>query len=118
MSDTPNLNEIQSRLRRFRDDREWGQFHRPSSLASAISVEAAELLELFLWSSPSDEEELLETRQQEIEEELADVIIQCLNLADAVGVDVLVAVDRKIDRNGERYPVESSRGRATKYDQL
>jgi NTP pyrophosphatase (non-canonical NTP hydrolase) len=118
MGDAGDLNEIQSRLRRFRDDRDWDQFHRPSSLASAISVEAAELLELFLWSSPSDEEALLETRREQVEEELADVLIQCLNFADAAGVDVLVAIDQKIDRNGKRYPVDSSRGRATKYDRL
>lgn len=118
MSDAPDLGEIQERLRRFRDDREWAPFHRPSSLASAISVEAAELLELFLWSSPGGEAALLETRRQEIEEELADVLIQCLNFADASGLDVLAAVERKIDRNGKRYPVEGSRGRATKYDQL
>jgi len=114
----PTLEEIQKRLARFRDEREWGQYHRPASLANAVSVEAAELIELFLWSTPESEAGVLESRRADVEAELADVMIQCLNFAAATGIDVLAAIERKIELNAERYPVEKSRGRSAKYRDL
>jgi dCTP diphosphatase len=115
MGSPPTLEQIQDRLRRFRDEREWAQFHSPANLASAISIEAAELLELFLWASTDQEKETLASRHEEIEAELADVLIQCLNFAEAAEIDVLGAIDRKIDANAEKYPVALSKGRSTKY---
>jgi NTP pyrophosphatase (non-canonical NTP hydrolase) len=115
MGSRPTLEQIQERLRDFRDEREWARFHSPANLASAISIEAAELLELFLWSSGETEKEVLTSRHLEIEAELADVMIQCLNFADAAEIDVLGAIDRKIDENAEKYPVALSKGRSTKY---
>lgn len=113
-----SLEEIQSRLAKFRDDRDWARFHSPANLASAISVEAAELVELFLWSSQENEAQVLESRQEDIEAELADVLIQCLNFAAATDIDVLTAVDRKITRNAEKYPVDQAKGKAAKYTEL
>lgn len=113
-----DLEAVQARLRRFRDERDWAQFHSPGNLAKAISVEAAELLELFLWVAGEGEDEVLEERRVEVEAELADVLVQCLNLADAIDVDVLAAIDRKIDVNERRYPVEKARGSARKYTDL
>jgi len=113
-----DLAAVQARLERFRDERDWGQFHRPGNLAKAIAVEAAELLELFLWVSGEAEGELLGERRNEVEAELADVLIQCLNFANAAEVDVLAAIRRKIDDNEERYPVEKARGNASKYTEL
>ncbi len=115
MDSPPTLEQIQERLRSFRDERDWAQFHRPANLASAISVEAAELLEHFLWSSSETENKILASRHEEIEAELADVMIQCLNFAEAAGIDVLSAIDRKIDSNAERYPVTLAKGQSTKY---
>ena len=77
-------------------------------LAAAVAVEAAELQELFLWQREGDESALLKYRRGEIEDELADVLIQCLNLAAAADVDVLVAIERKITKNAEKYPVGRS----------
>jgi len=118
MEGAADLAAVQARLKRFRDERDWVQFHGPGNLAKAISVEAAELLELFLWASPGDEDEVMASRQAEVEAELADVLIQCLNFANATGVDVLAAVNRKIDDNEERYPVEKAKGSARKYTDL
>lgn len=118
MEGAPDLTAVQARLKRFRDERDWAQFHSPGNLAKAISVEAAELLELFLWASPGEEDELMASRKEEVEAELADVLIQCLNFADATDVDVLAAVNRKIDGNEDRYPVEKARGSASKYTEL
>jgi dCTP diphosphatase len=114
MEGSPDLAAVQARLRKFRDDRDWAQFHRPGNLAKAIAVEAAELLELFLWVAGEEEDELVSARRAEVEAELADVLIQCLNFAGATGIDVIDAVDRKIDRNAEKYPVAKWKGKAGK----
>ena len=76
------------------------------------------MLELFLWVSDESETGILESRRDEVEAELADVLIQCFNFAAATDIDVLAAVARKIDRNEERYPVDRAKGRATKYTEL
>jgi len=114
MEGTPDLAALQARLARFRDEREWARFHTPGNLAKAISVEAAELLEHFLWVAGEAEVAAVEARREEVEAELADVFIQCLNFAAATGVDVVEAASRKIDRNEEKYPVSEWRGRAGK----
>lgn len=118
MEGTSDLAALQERLERFRDERDWAQFHAPANLAKAISVEAAELLELFLWTSGETEESVLQERRAEVEGELADVLIQCLNLANRADIDPLAAISRKIDLNEERYPVERARGSARKHTEL
>jgi NTP pyrophosphatase (non-canonical NTP hydrolase) len=115
---TSDLIAVQARLERFRDERDWARFHGPTNLAKAISVEAAELLELFLWVGEEGEDEVMAARRDDVEAELADVLIQCLNFANATGVDVLAAVDRKIQSNEQRYPVEKARGNARKHTDL
>jgi dCTP diphosphatase len=118
MEGSSDLAALQARLARFRDEREWARFHSPGNLAKAISVEAAELLEPFLWVSGEAEAEVLREHREEIEAELADVLIQCLNFAGATGIDVLAAVNRKIEVNEERYPVEKAKGNARKHTEL
>ncbi|MEZ4264790.1 MAG: nucleotide pyrophosphohydrolase [Myxococcota bacterium] len=105
--------EVAARLRRFNRARDWEQFHTPKDLAVALSVEAGELLEAFLWKREGDALD-----QQAIEEELADVLICAVNLAQRLSIDLMAAVDRKIDRNAERYPVAQARGSADKHDVL
>lgn len=114
MEGAPDLAAVQARLKSFRDERDWAQFHSPGNLAKAISIEAAELLELFLWASPGDEDEVMASRRGEVEAELADVLIQCLNFANTTGIDVLAAIDRKIGLNGEKYPAAEWKGKAGK----
>jgi NTP pyrophosphatase (non-canonical NTP hydrolase) len=118
MGDARALEQIQDRLRQFRDERDWTQFHSPANLAAAISVEAGELLELFLWAGSGGGNDVLKSKRTEIEEELADILIQCLNFAAIADIEILDAIDRKIDRNAAHYPVERSHGRATKYTEL
>jgi NTP pyrophosphatase (non-canonical NTP hydrolase) len=118
MQGPSDLAALQARLSRFRDERDWARFHSPGNLAKAISVEAAELLELFLWVAGEEEAEVSSSRRSEVEAELADVLIQCLNFADAAGIDVLAAVDRKIEVNEQRYPVEKARGNSRKHTDL
>ncbi len=95
------------RLRRFRDARDWSRFHSPSHLAVAISVEAAEVLEHFLWVDPSDADSTAATNREALAEELADVLIYLIYLADRVGVDLWEAAERKIDRNERRFPASA-----------
>jgi NTP pyrophosphatase (non-canonical NTP hydrolase) len=105
---------IQLRLEQFRDERDWRQFHSLKDLASAIGIEASELQELFLWQRVENEVELIGAKREAIENELADVLIQCLNFAAVAEIDALAAVERKIENNELRYPVDEFRGSAQK----
>src|SRR5438045_2331891 len=103
------LDDARERLRRFRDARDWAKFHNPKDLAAAIAIEAGELQELFLWVSPERSSDVLSERRSAVQEELADILIQCLNFAEVAGIDVLDAVENKIDANEEKYPVDKAR---------
>ncbi|GAA0845992.1 nucleotide pyrophosphohydrolase [Marinobacter szutsaonensis] len=106
------MNEAIARLRQFRDDRDWKQFHNPKDLSLALSVEAAELLELFLWKSPEQAD------IGKVKEELADVIAYALLLADSYELDVEQIVLDKIALNEKKYPVSKAKGTAKKYTEL
>ena len=99
----------------FRDARDWSQFHDPKNLALALSIEAAELNELYLWKGPDEVDQVDQAR---IREELADVFAYALLLADRYGLDPEEIVLEKVKLNGGKYPVEKSRGLATKYTEL
>lgn len=99
------------RIRKFTEDRDWDQFHTPANLAKSIAIEACELLECFQWN---DEEYDVDHAA----EELADVIVYCRNMLDKLGLDEDEIVNRKMDQNEAKYPVEKARGKADKYDQL
>jgi len=99
----------------FREERDWAQFHNPKDLAISISLEAAELLEAFQWSGADLE---ASEKRDYIAEELADVAIYCIYLADAIGVDLASAVSAKIDVNASKYPADKSRGNSRKYTEL
>lgn len=100
---------------KFRDDRDWKQFHNPKDLAISISLEAAELLEVFQWSA---EDISCDGKMDKIREELADVVNYCFLMADACGLDMDEIVLEKIKRNNEKYPVEKAKGSKEKYDKL
>lgn len=100
---------------KFRDDRDWKQFHNPKDLAISISLEASELLEVFQWSGA---DVTCDKKIDKIKEELADVINYCFLMADACNLDVDQIVQEKIKRNNEKYPVEKARGKSEKYDEL
>lgn len=99
----------------FRDERNWKQFHNPKDLAISISLEAAELLEVFQWSA---EDVNCTDKIDKISEELADVVNYCILMADICGLDLDEIVQEKIKRNNEKYPVEKAYGSKEKYDRL
>jgi NTP pyrophosphatase (non-canonical NTP hydrolase) len=104
----------------FRDERDWGQFHNPKDLAISIMLEAAELLEHFQWKRASEVEAFLaeEENRKRLGEEMADVLILLISLADAAGLELLDAARAKLRQNAMKYPVERARGTAKKYDEL
>lgn len=115
-----NLEEIRTRLAKFAEDRNWDQFHSPKNLTMALAVEAAELLEMFQWLT-EEQSILIASDEKEmalIREEIADVLIYLIRLADKLGVDIGQAVIEKIEKNERKYPIELSKGIATKYDRL
>lgn len=103
--------ETIERIRKVIADRDWDQFHTPANLAKSISIEANELLECFQWSDTDYDLE-------HVKEELADVIVYCQDMLDKLGLDVDEIVNAKMAKNEAKYPVDKSRGRAVKYDQL
>lgn len=105
-------NDLITQIVAFRDARDWAQFHNPKDLALAISIEAAELNERFLWKDPGD------AQMDGVGEELADVLIYSFLLADHYGFSVEDLVRRKLELNEERYPVQRAKGRAEKYTDL
>lgn len=104
----------------FRDQRDWKQFHNPKDLAISISLEAAELLEHFQWKSAGEVEALLkaEDNRRRLGEEMADMLLLLVSLADVVGLDLVAAAWAKLRENAVKYPVERAKGSAKKYDEL
>lgn len=100
---------------KFRDDRDWKQFHNPKDLAISISLEAAELLEVFQWSGTDVE---CADRKEKVAEELADVVNYCVLMADACGLDLDEIVQKKVELNSKKYPVEKAKGKSDKYNEL
>jgi NTP pyrophosphatase (non-canonical NTP hydrolase) len=107
-----DIQQITSKLIQFRDARDWGQFHNPKDLALAISIEASELLELFLWKEAKN------ANPERIKEELADILSFALLLAEKYGLDVKQIILDKIEANALKYPVDKSKGNAKKYNEL
>ena len=114
----PTIDELTAEIRAFRDVRDWRQFHNPKELAVAITAEAGELLQHFVWQDPEQSERRMRERRAEIEDEIADVAILLFELADNSGIDLAAAVRAKLARNEERYPVAKARGSNAKYDEL
>jgi dCTP diphosphatase len=114
-NETMNLEKITEKIRSFRDERDWAQFHNPKDMAIAISLEASELLQHFLWKNPKEVEACIAEKRGEIESEIADIAICLTELADNLGIDLLKAMEDKIRVNGEKYPAERVKGSAKKY---
>lgn len=113
-----SLDELRAALRRFAAERDWDQFHCPKNLAIALSVEAAELLEHFQWMTGAESAVLPPERHAQVREEIADVLLYLVRLADRLDVNLLAAASDKIRLNAAKYPVEKSRGSSRKYTQL
>ena len=112
MSDIQNLTE---KIKKFRDDRDWHKYHKPKELAISVCIEAAELLEKFQWERKNTPE-YIESHKKEIGEELADVMIYLILLADELDLDVKKVVEEKLVHNEKKYPIEKFKGSDKKYN--
>ncbi|CAG0945249.1 dCTP diphosphatase [Gammaproteobacteria bacterium] len=110
-----DLDTLREAVRRFAAERDWERFHSPKNLASALAVEAAELLEPFQWLTEEQSRSLEPAQAEAIRREMADVLIYLVRLADQVEVDLLAAARDKMAENAQKYPVEKARGSARKY---
>ncbi len=120
MSHDPNpldsIHAMQEQLQKFNQERDWDQFHSPRNLSMSLSVEAAELLECFLWSK--DDAPIPDKKRSHIEEEAADILICLLNFCSRANIDLPSAFAAKIGKNAAKYPVDKARGSCAKYDEL
>lgn len=112
------LDDLVNRLKKFADERDWEQFHSPKNLAMALSVEVAEILELFQWLTEEQTKNLSPDKIEKVKEEIGDVQIYLVRLADQLGIDPLQAAEEKIKKNELKYPVNKSKGSAIKYTEL
>lgn len=109
--------EARAKLRAFVEVRDWDAFHAPKDLAMSVAIEAGELLEVFQWRDVQPADLTAEDRQR-IGDELADVTMYAMLLADKAGIDLMAAVTRKLEENAKKYPIDKARGKADKYDRL
>ena len=112
------LDGLRDELREFAAARDWDQFHSPKNLAMAVSGEAGELLEIFQWLTEEQSRALDAKAKAAVSDEIADVLLFLVRLADKVGIDPIAAAHRKLAANAEKYPVEKSRGSSKKYNEL
>ncbi len=116
--DTPTLEQLRQHLAAFADERDWDQFHNPKNLAMALAGEAGELIEHFQWLTPDEAAHLPPETRDAVALECADVLLFLLRLADKLDIDLAAAAQKKLELNALKYPVDKSRGKATKYDKL
>ncbi|MDD5129607.1 MAG: nucleotide pyrophosphohydrolase [Candidatus Omnitrophica bacterium] len=112
------IREITDKIKKFRDERDWMQFHDPKNMAVSIILEASELLEHFQWKTTEEVEQYIKQNRAEIKDEIADTALYLFELADNLGINLIEAIEEKIKKNEMKYPVEKSRGRHTKYNKL
>lgn len=118
--DNTTLGTLKAEVLAFARARDWEQFHSPKNLSMAIAAEAAELMEPLLWVSPEESRTLMARPEKRgaLQDELADIVVYCLEFANQTGIDLSSAIAAKMGRNAEKYPVEKARGRAEKYNEL
>ena len=112
------LKELIQKIKKFRDDRDWMQFHNHKDMALSLVLEAAEVLEHFQWKTGEQVSNLSDEKKQEIGEELADVMIYALELIDNLGLDAVDICNKKIEKNDKKYPADKAKGSAKKYTDL
>ena len=110
-----DLDDIKTRLQAFAKDRDWDQFHSPKNLSMALSVEVAELVEYFQWLTEAQSRQIDDKTLAEVADEIADIQVYLIRLADKLGVDILATVNEKIKKNEAKYPVAKVKGSSKKY---
>lgn len=113
-----DIKDIIEKIRQFRDERDWMQFHDHKNMAVSIIIEAAELLEHFQWKEKEEIDEYVVKHRDEIEEEIADIAIYLFELADNLQLDLSETILKKLDLNRKKYPAQKAKGSAKKYDKL
>ncbi len=112
MNEVKNITE---KIKKFRDDRDWMQFHDPKNMAVSIILEASELLEHFQWKTIEEVKEYARQNQDEIRDEIADIALYLFEMADNLGINLIDAMENKLAKNEKKYPGEKARGKHTKY---
>ena len=113
-----DINKITGKIKKFRDERDWLQFHNHKDMALSLVLEAAEVLEHFQWKSPDEVASHGKMHKDEISEELADVAMYLFELADNLGIDLKKAIESKLKKNARKYPIAKAKGKHTKYNKL
>ncbi len=112
------LDDLMNKILTFRRDRDWEQFHKPKDMALSLVLEATEVLEHFQWKNGEQVDVYLKENKDKVGEELADTLHWVLLMAHDFGIDIFDALDKKIDKNALKYPIEKSKGKAIKYNKL
>jgi len=112
---SPEFETLLERIKKFTKDRDWGQFHDPKNLAISLQLESAEVLELFQWTKDNQAQK---GKEDDMADELADVFYWLVMLSNHYDIDLVKALDKKMDKNEEKYPVEKAKGKADKYTEL
>lgn len=112
-----DIKKLTEELRKFTKDRDWDQFHSPKNLSMALSVEASELVEKFQWLTEQQSYELSDKKKKEVEEEIGDILIYLVRIADQLDMDLIKAATQKLKQNAEKYPPEKVKGSSKKYSE-
>ena len=112
------IKNITGKIKEFRDERDWMQFHDPKNMAVSIILEASELLEHFQWKTIEEVEKYAKQNRAEIKDEIADIALYLFELADNLGINLIEAMEQKLKKNAKKYPVEKAKGKHTKYNKL
>jgi NTP pyrophosphatase (non-canonical NTP hydrolase) len=112
------ISKITKKIIKFRDERDWMQFHDPKNMAVSIMLEASELLEHFQWKTKEEVRKYVTQNKTEIKDEIADIALYLFELADNLGINLIGAMEEKLKKNEMKYPVEKAKGKHTKYNKL
>jgi NTP pyrophosphatase (non-canonical NTP hydrolase) len=110
------IEELTKRIIKFRDERDWKQFHNPKDVALSMVLEAGEVMEHFQWKDKEEVEEYLKQNKNDVAEEIADVLYYVLLMSHDLNIDITEALDKKLTKNESRYPIEKAKGNHTKYN--
>jgi len=113
-----DIKELTTKIKKFRDKRDWKKFHNPKDVSLSLLLEAAELLEHFQWKSSGEVEKYAKENKDAIGDEIADVAIYLLGLTNDLGLDLKKIIEKKLKKNEKKYPVKKSKGKHTKYTKL
>lgn len=113
-----DIKELTKKIKRFRDERDWKQFHNPKDVALSLVLEATEVLEHFQWKNQEEIEEYLKSNKEDVGKELADVLYWVLLMCNDLKLDIKEILEKKIKKNAEKYPIEKAKGKHTKYNKL